>query len=112
MLESLARLRSHAWPLVIGMTAGGVAVVFAGPTLFWGLVALGLAAVLIMQFVTFQEPILRPPDQNPDEPLALLPPLTMPKVASTLREISRPLNITAVKAMNRARSTTNCRRDW
>jgi two-component system phosphate regulon sensor histidine kinase PhoR len=76
MLESLARLRSHAWPLVIGMVAGGAAVVFAGPALFWGLVALGLAAVLIMQFVTFQEPILRPAEQNPDEPLALLPPLT------------------------------------
>ncbi|MCX7280357.1 MAG: hypothetical protein NTX21_02090 [Alphaproteobacteria bacterium] len=76
MLESLARLRSHTWPLVIGMTAGGAAVVFAGPALFWGLVALGLAAVLIIQFVTFQEPILRPPEQNLDEPLALLPPLT------------------------------------
>ena len=76
MLESLARLRSHAWPLVIGMTAGGAAVVFAGPTLFWGLVALGLAALLIMQFVTFQEPTLRPPEQNLYEPLALLPPLT------------------------------------
>jgi two-component system phosphate regulon sensor histidine kinase PhoR len=76
MLESFARLRSLAWPLVIGMIAGGAAVVFAGPTLFWGLVALALAAVLIMQFVTFQEPILRPAEQNPDEPLALLPPLT------------------------------------
>jgi len=73
MLESLARLRSHAWPLVIGMVAGGAAVVFAGPALFWGLVALGLAAVLIVQFVTFQEPILRPAEPTSDDPLAALP---------------------------------------
>jgi two-component system phosphate regulon sensor histidine kinase PhoR len=75
MVESLARLRAWAWPLVLGMIAGGAAV-FAGPGLFWGLVALGLAAMLIVQFITFQEPILRPAEQNPDEPLALLPPLT------------------------------------
>ena len=76
MVESLARLRARAWPLLIGMLAGGAAVVFAGPGLFWGLVALGLAALLIVQFITFQEPILRPAEQDPDEPLALLPPLT------------------------------------
>jgi two-component system phosphate regulon sensor histidine kinase PhoR len=76
MLESFARLRPKAWPLVIGLIAGGAAVVFAGPGLYWGLVALALAAMLIVQFVTFQEPILRPAEQNPDEPLALLPPLT------------------------------------
>ncbi len=76
MVKLLARLRSHAWPLVIGMTAGGAVVVFGGPGLFWGLVALALAVLLIVQFVGFQEPILRPAEQDPDEPLALLPPLT------------------------------------
>ena len=76
MIESFARLRAIAWPLVIGIIAGGVAVLFAGPGFFWALVALGLAVMLIVQFINFQEPILRPPEQNPDDPLALLPPLT------------------------------------
>src|SRR5882757_4667084 len=76
MVESLSRLRATAWPLVIGMAAGGAVVVFAGPGLFWGLVALGLAAMLIVQFINFQEPILRPPEQTADDPLAALPPMT------------------------------------
>ncbi len=57
MVESVLRLRPAAWPLVIGMIAGGAVVLFAGPGLFWALVALALAALLIAQFVTFQEPI-------------------------------------------------------
>ena len=76
MRESLAHLRVLAWPLIIGAIAGGAAVLFAGPGLFWGLVALGLAAVLIAQFVSFQEPILRPQEQTVDDPLAALPPMT------------------------------------
>jgi two-component system phosphate regulon sensor histidine kinase PhoR len=76
MVESFARLRATAWPLVIGTITGGAVVLFAGPGLFWALVALGLAAMLIVQFVTFQEPILRPPEQKPDDPLAVLPPMT------------------------------------
>jgi two-component system, OmpR family, phosphate regulon sensor histidine kinase PhoR len=74
MMESLGRLRVAAWPLVIGMIAGGAALLFAGPGLFWGLVALGLAVLLIAQFVTFQEPILRQPEQQAADPL--LPPMT------------------------------------
>jgi two-component system phosphate regulon sensor histidine kinase PhoR len=31
---------------------------------------------MIAQFVTFQEPVLRAPEQTPDDPLAILPPLT------------------------------------
>ena len=76
MIESFARLRAVAWPLVIGIIAGGVSVLFAGPSLFWALVALSLAVMLIVQFINFQEPILRPAEKNPDDPLALLPPLT------------------------------------
>ena len=76
MVESFSRLRATAWPLVIGTIAGGGVVLFAGPGLFWALVALGLAVMLIVQFVTFQEPILRPPEQTTDDPLAALPPLT------------------------------------
>jgi two-component system phosphate regulon sensor histidine kinase PhoR len=76
MVESFARLRSTAWPLVIGMVAGGAIVLFAGPGLFWGVVALGLAAMLIVQFVNFQEPILRPAEPTLDDPLAALPPMT------------------------------------
>jgi two-component system phosphate regulon sensor histidine kinase PhoR len=76
MMESFARLRATAWPLVIGTIAGGAVVLFAGPGLFWALVALSLAVMLIVQFVTFQEPILRPPEQSTDDPLAALPPLT------------------------------------
>ena len=35
-----------------------------------------MAALLIAQFVTFQEPILRPAEQTADDPLAALPPMT------------------------------------
>ncbi|HYS46967.1 MAG TPA: ATP-binding protein [Rhizomicrobium sp.] len=76
MMESFVRLRSTAWPVVIGMVAGGAILLFAGPGLFWGLVALGLAVLLIAQFITFQEPILRPAEQTLDDPLAALPPMT------------------------------------
>jgi two-component system phosphate regulon sensor histidine kinase PhoR len=76
MVESFARLRATAWPLVFGMIAGGAVVLFAGPGLFWGLTALGLAAMLIVQFINFQEPILRPPEQTTDDPLPALPPMT------------------------------------
>ena len=76
MLESLSRLRAVAWPLIIGAIAGGAAVLFAGPGLFWALVALGLAGALIAQFVSFQEPILRQQEQAVDDPLAALPPMT------------------------------------
>jgi len=76
MVESFARLRAAAWPLAIGVILGGAAVLYAGPGLFWALVAFGLAAVLIIQFVRFQEPILRPAEQTVDDPLAALPPLT------------------------------------
>ena len=73
MVESVLRLRPAAWPLVIGMIAGGAVVLFAGPGLFWALVALALAALLIAQFVTFQEPILRPAEEKTDDPVASLP---------------------------------------
>jgi two-component system phosphate regulon sensor histidine kinase PhoR len=76
MVESFARLRVQAWPLVIGTIAGGAVVLFAGPGLFWALVALGLAVMLIVQFITFQEPILRPTEQTTDDPLASLPSMT------------------------------------
>jgi len=76
MVESFARLRATAWPLIFGMIAGGAVVLFAGPGLFWGLTALALAAMLIVQFINFQEPILGPPEQTIDDPLPALPPMT------------------------------------
>jgi len=76
MVESFARLRATAWPLAVGVILGGAVVLFASPGLFWALVALGLAAMLIVQFVSFQEPILRAPEQTQDDPLAALPPMT------------------------------------
>ena len=76
MRESFARLSALAWPLIIGTIAGGALVLFAGPGLFWGVVALGLAVGLIARFVSFQEPILRAPEQAEDDPLATLPPMT------------------------------------
>jgi len=75
MVESVLRLRPVAWPLVIGMIAGGTVTLFAGPGLFWALVALALAALLIAHFVTFQEPI-RPVEEKSDDPVAALPPMT------------------------------------
>jgi two-component system phosphate regulon sensor histidine kinase PhoR len=62
--------------LLIGAMAGGAAVLFGGPALFWGGLALVLAVAMISQFVTFQEPVLRPPEQTPEDPLSILPPLT------------------------------------
>ena len=76
MLESLAWLRGKIWSLLIGAIIGGGAVLYGGSTLFWGTVAFALAVAMITQFVTFQEPVLRPAEQTPDDPLALLPPLT------------------------------------
>ncbi len=76
MLESLAWLRGKIWSLLIGAIIGGGAVLYGGSTLFWGAVAFALAVAMITQFVTFQEPVLRPAEQTPDDPLALLPPLT------------------------------------
>jgi two-component system, OmpR family, phosphate regulon sensor histidine kinase PhoR len=76
MVESLHRLRANAWPLVMAMIVGGGVVLVAGPGLFWALVALALATLLIVQFVSFQEPILRPPEQKSDDPVAALPPMT------------------------------------
>src|ERR1700742_4534611 len=75
MVESFLRLRPAAWPLVIGMIAAGAVVLFAGPRLFWALVALALAALLIAQFVTFQEPI-RQAEEKIDDPVASFPPMT------------------------------------
>lgn len=76
MLESLALLRGKVWPLLIGAMVGGAAVLYGGPAMFWGAVALVLAVAMIAQFVTFQEPVLRAPERTPDDPLAILPPLT------------------------------------
>jgi two-component system phosphate regulon sensor histidine kinase PhoR len=76
MFESLARLRGKVWPLLIGAMVGGAAVLYGGPAMFWGAVALVLAVAMIVQFVTFQEPVLRAPERTPDDPLAILPPLT------------------------------------
>src|SRR3954468_22565976 len=76
MVESLPRLRGLAWPLLIGLILGGSVMLLGGSALFWALVAGGLAVLLIAQFVTFQEPILRPAEQTADDPLAALPPMT------------------------------------
>src|SRR3954463_15001000 len=76
MVESLLRLRGLAWPLLIGLILGGSVMLLGGSALFWALVAGGLAALLIAQFIPFQEPILRPAEQTADDPLAALPPMT------------------------------------
>jgi two-component system, OmpR family, phosphate regulon sensor histidine kinase PhoR len=75
MVDSVLRLRHAAWHLVIGMIAGGTVALFAGAGLFWALVALALAALLIAQFITFQEPI-RPAEEKAADPVAALPPMT------------------------------------
>jgi two-component system phosphate regulon sensor histidine kinase PhoR len=75
-LRTIAQLRGKAWPVVVGMVAGGALVLFGGPSLFWAIIALALAVVLIAQFVSFQEPVLRPAEQAPGDPLASLPPMT------------------------------------
>jgi two-component system phosphate regulon sensor histidine kinase PhoR len=57
------------------MIAGGAVALFAGAGLFWALAALVFAALLIVQFVTFQEPI-RPVEEKADDSVAALPPMT------------------------------------
>ena len=76
MRESLSRLRGKIWPLLMGAIIGGAAVLLGGPGLFWGAVTLALAVALITQFITFQEPVLAAAERTPDDPLAILPPLT------------------------------------
>jgi len=76
MRDLLPLLRAWAWPLLTGAVIGGAAVLFGGPGMFWAALALVLATAMIAQFVTFQEPVLRPVEPSPDDPLALLPPLT------------------------------------
>jgi two-component system phosphate regulon sensor histidine kinase PhoR len=76
MRESLLSLRRIVWPVLIGALLGGAGVLFGGPGLFWGGLASALAAALIAQFVTFQEPILHAPERDPDDPVSLLPPLS------------------------------------
>jgi two-component system, OmpR family, phosphate regulon sensor histidine kinase PhoR len=76
MRESLTRLRTKLWPVLAGAIVGGGVVLLGGPGLFWAMVALGLAVALVTQFVSFQEPILRPTEQQTDDPLAALPPMT------------------------------------
>lgn len=76
MMESLQSLRAAAWPLMIGTILGGAAVLLGGSALFWALVGASLSILLITQFVSFQQPILRPPEQTADDPLAALPPMT------------------------------------
>ena len=76
MRESLPWLRGKIWPLLLGAIAGGAAVLLGGSGLFWGAVTLALAVALITQFITFQEPVLRPAVPTPDDPVGLLPPQT------------------------------------
>jgi two-component system phosphate regulon sensor histidine kinase PhoR len=76
MRDLLLLIKGRIWPFLIGAIIGGAAVLFGGPAMFWGGLAFALAAALIAQFVTFQEPVLRTVEQTPDDPLALLPPLT------------------------------------
>jgi two-component system phosphate regulon sensor histidine kinase PhoR len=76
MVESFLRLRGTAWPAALGLIIGGAVVLFGGPGLFWALVALVLAALLIAQFVNFQEPILGAPEPKADDSVAALPPMT------------------------------------
>ena len=76
MRESLPWLRGKIWPVLLGAIAGGAAVLLGGSGLFWGAVTLALAVALITQFITFQEPVLAAAERTPDDPLAILPPLT------------------------------------
>jgi two-component system phosphate regulon sensor histidine kinase PhoR len=76
MLESLSTARGKVGILLSGMIAGGGAVLLLGAPVFWAMVVLALAVLLVGGFVTFQEPISRVPEQHPDDPLDILPPLT------------------------------------
>jgi two-component system phosphate regulon sensor histidine kinase PhoR len=73
MLESF---RGHPWLFVIGLIAGGGAVLLLGPAALWGILALSLAALLIARFVSFQPPVASVVETVPADPMAILPPLT------------------------------------
>jgi two-component system phosphate regulon sensor histidine kinase PhoR len=75
MLESFPRLRMAVWPLLIGTLLGGAILYLGGSALFWAAVGGGLAILLIVRFVNFQEP-LRAAEPVPDDPVAALPPMT------------------------------------
>ena len=76
MLESLSSSRGKIGALLAGLAGGGAVVLMLGAPGFWAIVALVLAALLSGRFVSFQEPINRPPEQHPENPLDILPPLT------------------------------------
>jgi two-component system phosphate regulon sensor histidine kinase PhoR len=76
MLEFLSTARGKIGALLAGMVGGGAAVLLLGTPVFWAIVALALAVLLVGGLVTFQEPISRVPEQHPDDPLDILPPLT------------------------------------
>jgi two-component system phosphate regulon sensor histidine kinase PhoR len=76
MLESFSIARGRIGALLAGLVVGGAAVLLLGAPVLWAMVALALAALLVGGFVTFQEPISRVPEQHPDDPLDILPPLT------------------------------------
>jgi two-component system, OmpR family, phosphate regulon sensor histidine kinase PhoR len=76
MRDSLVRLRTRLWPLLAGAIAGGALVMFAGHGPFWWVVGVALVVLLIVQFITLQEPTARADEEEADDPLAALPPMT------------------------------------
>ncbi len=68
-------LRHRIWTLTAGVALAATAILLWGREAIWVLLLLLLAAAVIARFVTSQEPGSAP-QQRPDDPLAILPPLT------------------------------------
>jgi two-component system phosphate regulon sensor histidine kinase PhoR len=68
-------LRHRIWTLTAGVALAATAILLWGREAIWVLLLLLLAAAVIARFVTSQEPGSQP-QQRPDDPLAILPPLT------------------------------------
>jgi two-component system, OmpR family, phosphate regulon sensor histidine kinase PhoR len=68
-------LRHRIWTLTAGIALACAALLFLGRDAVWALLLLGLCAAMIERFVSPQDSGDQP-QQRPDDPLAILPPLT------------------------------------
>jgi two-component system phosphate regulon sensor histidine kinase PhoR len=75
MMESIRNLRGGIWLGLAGVVLGGALVAALGNEVLWGVAALTLAALLIARFISFEPPVVSVATA-PEDPLALLPPLT------------------------------------
>ncbi len=69
-------LRRRIWALTFGVGLAAAALLLLGREAVWVILAVTLAAALVMRLVVPVQTLGSEPEQRPDDPLAVLPPLT------------------------------------